>query len=51
MDVSGASPKAKQCDWSQSLVVLQPPAPPDTRPPSARHVTARERQENAEGLR
>lgn len=34
-----------------NLVMLQPPAPPAPRPPSARHVTARERQENAEGLR
>lgn len=49
------------CFWSSAeskagrlepdLVMLQPPAPPAPRPPSARHVTARERQENAEGLR
>lgn len=49
------------CFWSSAeskagrlkpdLVMLQPPAPPASRPPSARHVTAREQQENAEGLR
>lgn len=48
------------CFWSSAeskagrlepdLVMLQPPAPPAPRPPSARHVTAREQQENAEGL-
>lgn len=47
------------CFWSTAeseagrlepdLVMLQPPAPPAPRPPSARHVTAREQQENAEG--
>lgn len=48
------------CFWSSAegrtrvkpdLVMLQPPAPPAPRPPSARHVTAEELQENAEGLR
>lgn len=48
------------CFWSSAagrtrvkpdLVMLQPPAPPAPRPPSARHVTAGEPQENAEGLR
>lgn len=48
------------CFWSSAegrtrvkpdLVMLQPPAPPAPRPPSARHVTAGELQENAEGLR
>ena len=48
------------CFWSSAeskagrlepdLVMLQPPAPPAPRPPSARHVTAREQQENAEEL-
>lgn len=49
--VSGTPPKAKQDRVEPNLVMLQPPAPPAPRPPSARHVTAREQQENAEGLR
>lgn len=48
--LSGALLKAKQDVWSQILVMLQPPDPPAPRPPSARHVTAREQQENAEEL-
>lgn len=52
--VSGSfwsSAESKAGCLKPNLVMLQPPAPPAPRPPSARHVTARERQENAEGLR
>lgn len=52
--VSGSfwsSAESKAGRLKPNLVMLQPPAPPAPRPPSARHVTAQERQENAEGLR
>lgn len=46
-----SSAESKAGRLKPNLVMLQPPAPPAPRPPSARHVTAQERQENAEGLR